>query len=122
MRGPCKMVLLLRTDLEMGKGKAAAQCCHATLAAYRAIMRDQKSQGYLKQWEREGETKIVLKVGGGEEEIRSLVAKARKSGLVAEYIKDAGHTQVAPGTITVAAVGPGPAALIDSVTGYLKLC
>ena len=30
-----KMVLVVRTDLEMTKGKAAAQCCHACLAAYR---------------------------------------------------------------------------------------
>jgi FtsZ-interacting cell division protein ZipA len=29
-----KMVLVVRTDLEMGKGKAAAQCCHACIAAY----------------------------------------------------------------------------------------
>ena len=28
-----KMVLVVRQDLKMGKGKAAAQCCHATLAA-----------------------------------------------------------------------------------------
>ncbi|KAJ3278726.1 Peptidyl-tRNA hydrolase protein 2, mitochondrial, partial [Rhizoclosmatium sp. JEL0117] len=35
--GEWKMVLLVRTDLDMGKGKAAAQCCHATLAAYRKI-------------------------------------------------------------------------------------
>ena len=30
----CKMVLVVRTDLGMTKGKAAAQCCHACLAAY----------------------------------------------------------------------------------------
>ena len=32
-----KMVLVVRQDLKMGKGKAAAQCCHATLAAYKSV-------------------------------------------------------------------------------------
>lgn len=31
----CKMVLVVRNDFKMGKGKAAAQCSHATLAAYK---------------------------------------------------------------------------------------
>ena len=32
-----KLVLVVRQDLKMGKGKAAAQCCHATLAAYKQV-------------------------------------------------------------------------------------
>ena len=28
---PCKMVLVVRQDLGMGKGKIAAQCCHAAV-------------------------------------------------------------------------------------------
>ena len=47
--------------------------------------------------------------------------KARLAGLVAESIFDAGRTQVAAGTRTVCAIGPGPAKLIDTVTGHLKL-
>lgn len=34
IEGDYKMVFLVRMDLEMGKGKVAAQCCHAVLAAY----------------------------------------------------------------------------------------
>lgn len=30
-----KLVLVVRTDLGMGKGKVAAQCGHATLACYK---------------------------------------------------------------------------------------
>ena len=33
--GPYKMVLLVRTDLGMAKGKVAAQCAHAALACYK---------------------------------------------------------------------------------------
>ena len=32
-RGELKMVLVVRQDLAMGKGKIAAQCSHATLGA-----------------------------------------------------------------------------------------
>ena len=31
--------MVVRQDLKMGKGKAAAQCCHATLAAYKQAKR-----------------------------------------------------------------------------------
>ena len=55
-----KMVLLIRTDLNMGKGKIAAQCCHATLAAYKEAL--VKSAKFLKQWEQEGQAKVTLKV------------------------------------------------------------
>jgi PTH2 family peptidyl-tRNA hydrolase len=32
---PLKLVMIVRTDLKMGKGKIAAQCCHAAVGAYR---------------------------------------------------------------------------------------
>lgn len=35
----CKMVLVVRTDIKMTKGKAAAQCAHAAVACYKSIAR-----------------------------------------------------------------------------------
>ena len=35
--GEVKMVLVVREDLKMGKGKIGAQCGHATLGAYRTV-------------------------------------------------------------------------------------
>jgi PTH2 family peptidyl-tRNA hydrolase len=32
-----KMVLVVREDLKMGKGKIGAQCGHATLGAYKQV-------------------------------------------------------------------------------------
>ena len=53
---PAKMVLVVRTDLEMGKGKACAQCGHATLAAYKQATK--LSPLIVKQWEKYGQTKV----------------------------------------------------------------
>lgn len=58
-----KMVLVIRTDLQMSKGKVAAQCSHATLAAYKTSLNGSKPQlDWLKKWEAEGQAKITLKV------------------------------------------------------------
>lgn len=54
-----KMVLVVRNDLKMGKGKVAAQCAHAAVAGYRQA---QKHPSILKAWENCGQTKITLKV------------------------------------------------------------
>ena len=56
-----------------------------------------------------------------EDQLETVAACARSLGLIAEVIADAGHTQIAPGSKTVCAIGPGPAELIDEVTGNLKL-
>lgn len=57
--GEYKMVLVIRNDLKMGKGKVAAQCAHAAVAGYAAAMKMPK---YLQAWEESGHKKITLKV------------------------------------------------------------
>ena len=116
--GNMKMVLVVRTDLKMGKGKAAAQCCHAALAAYKKA-RDNCPQ-ILKKWERSGQAKVTVKTET-EDDLLTLMAMARSLGLVAAVIQDAGRTQIAAGSRTVLAVGPGPESVIDQVTSHLKL-
>ncbi|KAJ9086635.1 hypothetical protein DSO57_1001917 [Entomophthora muscae] len=114
----CKLVLVIRTDLGMTKGKVAAQCCHATLACYKAAARSQAQ--YLDKWEYEGQAKITLKCNS-EEEMLELQEKARAAGLIGRSIQDAGRTQIAAGSRTVLGIGPGPISLINEVTGHLKL-
>ncbi|XP_034189140.1 peptidyl-tRNA hydrolase 2, mitochondrial [Osmia lignaria lignaria] len=112
-----KLILVIRTDLKMGKGKVAAQCAHAAVAAYKAAKKYPK---ILQAWEECGQAKITVKVDS-EEALKEVAKHARAVGLLANTIQDAGRTQIEPGSKTVCAVGPGPAPLIDEVTGHLKL-
>ncbi|XP_043288639.1 peptidyl-tRNA hydrolase 2, mitochondrial-like [Venturia canescens] len=112
-----KMVLIVRTDLKMGKGKIAAQCAHGAVAGYKSALKHPK---LLKAWEREGQKKITLKVDS-ETELTELSKHAKSVGLLTNIIQDAGRTQIAAGSRTVCAIGPGPSSLIDKVTGHLKL-
>ncbi|KAG0717659.1 Peptidyl-tRNA hydrolase 2, mitochondrial [Chionoecetes opilio] len=116
--GEIKLVLVVRSDLKMGKGKAAAQCSHATLKAYKQLHK--RNHSLLRTWEMNGQPKVVVKVDD-EASMMDLSALAREVGLRVSIIQDAGRTQIAPGSRTVVGIGPGPVELIDQVTGHLKL-
>ena len=113
-----KMVLVVRTDLKMTKGKIAAQCGHAAVSAYKKAKR--KDPRVLKSWESEGQRKIAVKVKD-ENELVTIMAMAQSVGLITTLIQDAGRTQIEAGSKTVVAVGPGPEEVIDKVTGHLSL-
>eukprot|EP00032_Breviata_anathema_P000693 JZ550206.1.p1 GENE.JZ550206.1~~JZ550206.1.p1 ORF type:complete len:202 (+),score=24.75 JZ550206.1:70-675(+) len=113
-----KMLLVVRQDLKMGKGKVAAQCAHAALGAYKRVVRI--APDVINTWERYGQCKVAVKAET-EEEIIELQKTAHSVGLPTVCIFDAGRTQIAAGSRTVMAVGPAPRSLIDSVFGHLKL-
>ncbi|KAI8586053.1 peptidyl-tRNA hydrolase [Geranomyces variabilis] len=112
------MVLVVRTDLGMTKGKMAAQCCHAAVAAVSSARR--RCPKTLRRYQRYGAAKVALKCDS-EEELLTLYAQARSAGLIAEYIEDAGRTQIPEGSRTVLAIGPAPIKQVDAITGLLKL-
>ncbi|OAX77380.1 peptidyl-tRNA hydrolase [Emergomyces africanus] len=114
-----KLVLVVRTDLGMGKGKIAAQCSHATLACYKYYFARAPDSPILKRWERGGQAKVALQVKS-EEELMVLQAQAVSLGLCAQVIQDAGRTQIASGSRTVLGI-LGPKGIVDGVTGGLKL-
>ncbi|MCJ1253416.1 hypothetical protein MMC24_001227 [Lignoscripta atroalba] len=146
----CKLVLVVRMDLGMGKGtvmnifpcawhhhgvdiirqakesflvgkgKIAAQCSHATLACYKHFLTHAPNSPLLKRWEVLGQAKVALQVKN-EEELETLQAQAVSLGLCARIIHDAGRTQIASGSATVLGIGPGPKSVVDRVTGSLKL-
>jgi PTH2 family peptidyl-tRNA hydrolase len=110
-----KQAIVARTDIGMGTGKLAAQVAHAALSAYEDA--DAKTR---KAWKGGGQKKVVLK-GAGEKQLFQLADAAEREGLPNAIVRDAGHTQLDPGTVTCLAVGPGPEELVDKVTGDLSL-
>ncbi|HDR53430.1 MAG TPA: peptidyl-tRNA hydrolase [archaeon] len=98
-----KQVILVRTDLDMGKGKLAAQACHASLGAYRKAAK--LTPLIARAWERASEAKIVVKIRG-EEELIKFRAWADQNKLPSYMVEDAGRTQLEPGTKTALAIGP----------------
>ena len=111
-----KLVVVVRTDLGMGRGKIAAQVAHAAVAAALASAGTDDFAAWLGQ----GQPKVILRVAsaGG---LADIAALALGAGLPVELVRDAGRTQVSPGTLTCCAVGPARAALIDAVTAGLPL-
>ncbi|OHE97665.1 peptidyl-tRNA hydrolase PTH2 [Colletotrichum orchidophilum] len=122
----CKLVLVVRTDLGMTKGKMAAQASHATLACYKSLSKaaakDPLSPAakILSRWERLGQAKIAVQIKN-QDEMLELMGKARSLGVTSEVIADAGRTQIEAGSLTVLGVGPAPKSLVDQITGHLKL-
>ncbi len=110
-----KQVILIRNDLKLPKGKAAAQAAHA---AVEAAHRSDKEA--VKAWRSEGMAKIVLKVED-EQALLEAVQRAKDAGLTTALITDAGRTVVEPGTRTCAAVGPDEEEKLDKLFGELKL-
>jgi PTH2 family peptidyl-tRNA hydrolase len=111
-----KLVLVVRTDLGMGRGKIAAQAAHAAVGAALAAI----GRAEFAEWLAEGQPKVVLRVNSAEE-LLAVAVRATQAELPSQLIEDAGRTQLAPGTPTCCAVGPAPADRIDTVTGQLSL-
>ncbi len=110
-----KQVILIRQDLKLPKGKACAQCSHASVEA---VLRADPE--IVQQWRAEGMAKIVLKVKN-EKELVEYFQAAKDEGIPASLITDAGRTVIAPGTKTCVGIGPDDEEKIDAVTSELKL-
>ena len=72
-----KQVILARVDLQLPKGKLAAQCAHASVEA---VLKSDSSM--VKKWSMQGMPKIVLKVKDEKELVMSF-QKAKDMGLTA---------------------------------------
>ena len=110
-----KQVIVIRQDLKMSKGKIAAQVAHASIGAYkRSSLQDQI------EWEAWGSKKVVLKIKTLQE-LLTLQKAAAKAKVPNSLIKDAGHTELEPGTVTALGIGPCDEDEIDHITGHLQM-
>ena len=113
-----KQVIAVRIDLGMSKGKMAVQVAHGAVSA--AEKARVSHQDVWKAWLREGQKKVAVKVQS-EEELLQLMRQAVMQSLPYSLIRDAGMTELPPGTMTVIGIGPAKAETVDKITGELKL-
>ena len=135
-----KMMIVMRRDLKMRKGKIAAQAGHACIDAILMalnkegrvndfeitddgiILKDSdKPTTPLSDWFKYGCAKICVYVDA-EEELLSIAQKASEKGIIASVITDAGMTEFhGVPTKTCLALEPLPADVADELTGDLPL-
>ena len=113
-----KLVIVVRTDIKMSKGKMAAQAGHAAVSASEYARKNRPE--WWTPWINEGQCKIAVKVTS-EQEIMELERKARNAKLPAALIVDRGLTELPPETTTCLGIGPAPANKVDAITGNLRL-
>lgn len=102
----------------MGKGKIAAQCCHAAVGCYKRAKK--QCPRAVQAWEHTGCAKIALKCPT-QDEMESIAVAAVEKDIPAYLVEDAGRTQIAAGSRTVLGLGPAPASVFEGVTSHLKL-
>ena len=135
-----KMMIVMRRDLKMRKGKIAAQAGHACIDAILMalnkegrvndfeitddgiILKDSdKSTTPLSDWFKYGCAKICVYVDS-EEELMNIADKAKEKDIIAAVITDAGMTEFhGVPTKTCLALEPLPAEVADELTGNLLL-
>lgn len=115
---PYKMVLAVNTgELTMGKGKIAAQCCHAAVGCYRRAKI--QCPAAVRAWEYTGCAKIAVRCESANE-LERIATLASQKGMPVYLVEDAGRTQIAAGSRTVLGIF-GPVAVFEGVTDHLKL-
>jgi len=125
-----KQVIVVRSDLNMRRGKEAAQVAHASMKWIADKLNLNKQPDgfrnvYLNRVERawiDGPfAKIVVSVSSLEE-LMDIAFKAKDAELDVKVIIDAGRTEFhREPTTTCIAIGPDEAEKIDKITGHLKL-
>ncbi len=130
-----KQVIVVRKDLNMRKGKLAAQVAHASMKVLLDLMtlRRLGESGYseasllmkddspMSKWLSQRFTKVVVGVDS-KEELDEVFRKAQSLSIPCSYIIDSGLTEFGGiPTPTCAAIGPFDAEVIDEVSGHLKL-
>lgn len=124
-----KQVIVVRKDLNMRKGKLAAQVAHASIKAL--IGDDMWLSGggwrpgidldeIREKWLLGESTKIVVGVDS-EKELMNLYIDAQLAKVRHALIRDAGRTEFKEPTYTALAVGPAKEDEVDKITGHLKL-
>lgn len=123
-----KMVIVVRRDLNMRKGKMCAQVGHASIK-FLTENNDCQEPGRLEvglssqeaAWLASGMKKVVVGIDS-EDALRDLIFNAKLNNVPVNDVVDAGKTEFnGVATLTCAAFGPDDAEELDKLTGNLKL-
>jgi PTH2 family peptidyl-tRNA hydrolase len=109
-----KQVIIINSDLEMSKGKVAAQASHASLNAYLRADNQKRSD-----WLSAGGKKVVVEES--REKFPEVVREAERLNIPCYKVNDAGLTEVKSGSETAVGLGPEEASKIDKITGEMTL-
>ena len=112
------MVLVVRGELRLTAGKAAVQVAHAAVMLVEAA--GPRERALLEAWRDQGQKKIAL-TAATLEDLQRLERGARARGLPTILVRDAGLTEVPPGTVTCLGIGPARSSDVDPITGELPL-
>ncbi len=112
------MVLVTRKDLTLSRGKLAAQCGHAAVECALKAARECPKQ--LESWREDGARKIVVEAPNLDA-LKRVFGAAQAADIVCYMVRDAGHTEIPSGTVTVVGLGPGSRDSIDALTGSFGL-
>lgn len=127
-----KQVLVIRKDLNMRKGKIAAQASHASLKVFfdkiRITTVDDITRATFTidtveelKWIGGSFTKIAVGANS-EQELLDIYNKAKEANLLCSLVLDEGRTEFkGVPTYTVVAIGPADSDGIDKITGVLSL-
>ncbi len=96
------LVIFMRTDLNMSRGKIAVQAGHAV-----ALTMVNTPVDVVEQWMLNNQVKIVLAVNTMKE-LRQLAVTATSNKIPFVFVKDAGRTEVDPGATTCLVLGISP--------------
>jgi PTH2 family peptidyl-tRNA hydrolase len=133
MNRQTKQVIVIRKDLNMRKGKIAAQASHASMAfltrQYEAAHRLTVARNariiapsdVQVEWLNNSFTKICVSVDS-EEELYEIEQRAKAADIECHLIIDNGHTEFhGVSTPTCLALGPDYSDRIDAISGGLPL-
>ncbi|MCC6056482.1 MAG: peptidyl-tRNA hydrolase Pth2 [Desulfurococcaceae archaeon] len=115
-----KLVIVIRTDIKMSKGKIAVQVAHAAVECILRCLENSSCRSFIYIWREQGQKKVVAKVKSLEE-LLHLKTVAEGLNINTALIADAGLTELPPGTITALGLGPAPSHILDKITGHLPL-
>jgi PTH2 family peptidyl-tRNA hydrolase len=127
-----KMVIVIRKDLKMRRGKETSQGSHSAVKVFfdRIMNRDTMAKdGFIQiaitpdmiPWIEGAFTKVVVGVDS-EDAIYALAEKAKAANIPCAVIVDNGFTEFhGHHTTTCIALGPAKSEILDPITGELQL-